>query len=155
MVPKVGNSPSPPRVEARNTTITVLSVSPSRDDHDSLERLLRSRRWKIHKALSLSSALAVLQETQIPVVVCERDLQPETWRDMMDHLTLLPQPPCLIVTSCLADDHLWAEVLNIGAYDVLAKPFDGTEVNLALRMAWLHWMDKQNLATQTQDGQYR
>jgi DNA-binding NtrC family response regulator len=38
----------------------------------------------------------------------------------------------------LADEHLWAEALNLGAYDVLAKPFDPTEVVRTLSQAWLH-----------------
>jgi len=40
---------------------------------------------------------------------------------MLDHLTLLPQPAYLIVSSRLGDNHLWAEALNIGGYDVLAN----------------------------------
>ena len=31
--------------------------------------------------------------------------------------------PLVIVASHLADDQLWAEALNLGAHDVLAKPF--------------------------------
>jgi FixJ family two-component response regulator len=57
----------------------------------------------------------------------------------MDHLTMLPQPPYLIVTSRLADDDLWAEALNIGAFDVLAKPLGRTEVTRVLSSAWQHW----------------
>ncbi|MCL5744434.1 MAG: hypothetical protein M1541_11000 [Acidobacteria bacterium] len=33
-----------------------------------------------------------------------------------------------IVTSRLADDALWAEVLNVDGYDLLLKPFRGEEV---------------------------
>ena len=33
-----------------------------------------------------------------------------------------------IVTSRLADDALWAEVLNVGGYDLLLKPFRAEEV---------------------------
>jgi DNA-binding response OmpR family regulator len=36
--------------------------------------------------------------------------------------------PVLVVTSNVADESLWAEVLNLGGYDVLAQPFDGEEV---------------------------
>jgi len=32
------------------------------------------------------------------------------------------------VADRLADDRLWAEVLNLGAYDLLIKPFDTQEV---------------------------
>ena len=37
-------------------------------------------------------------------------------------------PPMFIVTSRLADDALWAEVLNVGGYDLLLKPFRAEEV---------------------------
>jgi FixJ family two-component response regulator len=45
----------------------------------------------------------------------------------------------VIVTSRLGDDHLWAEVLNLGGYDVLAKPLDGSELFRALSSAWRNW----------------
>ena len=43
------------------------------------------------------------------------------------------------MTSRAADERLWAEALNLGAYDVLAKPFDRTEVMRVVSMAWMHW----------------
>jgi DNA-binding NtrC family response regulator len=135
-----------PKIATGDKTITVLSVSPSQDDHDTLQRLLYGCKLKIHKTLSLSSAVALLQKTQISVVVCEQDLLPGTWKDLLAHLTLLPQPPCLIVTSRLADDCLWAEALNIGAYDVLAKPFDCNEVLRSVSLACLHWNQQQHQA---------
>ena len=46
----------------------------------------------------------------------------------------------LIVTSRLADDRLWAEALNLGAYDVLAKPFERMELVRSVSSAWLHWL---------------
>ena len=58
---------------------------------------------------------------EIGVVICERDLSPGSWVDMLKEGRLLPNAPSLIVTSRLADDKLWAEALNLGAYDVLAK----------------------------------
>lgn len=133
-----------PEIEIGDTTITVLSVSPSDDDHDALERLLNRRKWQIRKASTFSSAVALLREVQISVVVCERDLDAGTWKDLLDHLALLPQPPYLIVTSRLADDYLWAEALNIGAYDVLAKPFDHNEVLRSVSLACRHWSGQQH-----------
>jgi DNA-binding response OmpR family regulator len=138
-----------PEIETGDATITVLSVSPLQDDHDALEWLLNRRQWQIRKAFTFSSAVALLQKTRVSVVVCERDLEPGTWRDMMDHLRLLPQPPYLIVTSRLADECLWAEALNVGAYDVLAKPFDDTEVLRSLSLACLHRNDQHGAAIQS------
>jgi FixJ family two-component response regulator len=54
----------------------------------------------------------------------------------------MPAPPLLVVTSKNADDALWAEALNLGAYDVLSKPFDKTEVMRIISLAWLHWKEQ-------------
>jgi len=64
--------------------------------------------------------------------------------DVLEQLRLLPDPPFVVVTSRLADERLWAEALNRGAYDVLAKPFDGTEVIRTISSAWLHWCENQD-----------
>ena len=126
---------------------TVLSVSPIPDDHISLKQIIHysewgvhpGSRWELNESLTLTSAVSVLRQQQIPVVICERDLQPGTWREMLEHVGCLPSPPLLIVTSRLADERLWAEALNLGAYDVLAKPFDKREVIRTVTSAWLHW----------------
>jgi DNA-binding response OmpR family regulator len=41
----------------------------------------------------------------------------------------------LVVTSRMADEALWAEVLNMGGYDVLAQPLDTEEVTRVIGAA--------------------
>jgi hypothetical protein len=36
---------------------------------------------------------------------------------------------------------LWAEVLNLGGYDLLMKPFEEAEVYRVVGLAWLFWKD--------------
>ena len=43
------------------------------------------------------------------------------WKKVLSDLRRFAHPPQLIVTSRTADDYLWAEVLNIGGYDVLPQ----------------------------------
>lgn len=117
----------------------VLSVSPNQDDHDALERFLCRSKCIIYQAHTLASGVATLRKNWVPLVVCERDLSPGSWKEMLEQITLLAKPPYLIVTSCLADERLWAEALNLGAYDVLPKPFEATEVERIVGSAWLHW----------------
>ena len=87
----------------------------------------------------MPAALSILGQHDISVVVCEGDLMPGKWTDVLKAINDLPHPPSLIVTSRLADDHLWAEALNLGAWDVLAKPFDRREVVQGVKSAWQHW----------------
>jgi len=142
-------------VSAANHTgvVTLLSVGLIEEDHDSLEGILKFSKfdpapkceWKLNACHTLASALAALRKVRVPVVVCESDLQPGTWKEVLEELRTLPDPPFLIVTSRLADERLWAEALNLGAYDVLAKPFDGREVTRIVSMAWLRWKDRHGI----------
>ena len=54
---------------------------------------------------------------------------------------------CLIVASRLADEGLWAEAMNLGAYDVLAKPFERKELVRSVSLAWLHWRHQHDVPT--------
>jgi DNA-binding NtrC family response regulator len=120
----------------------VLSLSPIEDDHNSLERIFSAFRWTMHRALTLPSAMSFLAERHAPVVICERDLAPGTWKDMLDGAVAMPQSPYVIVTSRLADEHLWTEALTVGAYDVLAKPFEREEVIRIVSLASRSWHDR-------------
>jgi FixJ family two-component response regulator len=64
------------------------------------------------------------------------------WQDILSSVTDADNPPCLIVSSNLADERLWAEVLNEGGYDLLPKPFESKEVTRVISLAWLHWKNQ-------------
>jgi DNA-binding NtrC family response regulator len=83
--------------------------------------------------------MAVLQQTRIPILLSDSDLTPGSWRDLLAETATLPDPPLVIVSSRIVDEEKWAEALNLGAYDVLAKPFNAEEVIRVLSSAWLHW----------------
>jgi DNA-binding NtrC family response regulator len=117
----------------------VLLVSPYPDDHFVLPELLADSNWEWHKSHGCREALDLLQTKAFTVVICERDQPDGCWRDLLDAGAKLTPPPSLIVCSRLADEHLWAEVLNLGGYDVLAKPFDHEEVSRVTFGAWHSW----------------
>ena len=122
-----------------HTPVTVLSVSPFVEDHEALTHILRPYSWTLHRASTLAAATKFLPRHPISLVVGERDLPPHTWRDLLAEVGVLLSKPLLIVASHQADDYLWAEALNLGAYGVLAKPFDVVEVRRTLSSAALNW----------------
>jgi len=127
-----------PAVETEGAIVSVLLVSPFWDDQEALEQFLRPLQWRIYRAPTLKSAMAVIESERPPLVLCERDLGQDTWEDVLAQTALMPHSPLIIVTSRLADEHLWAKALNLGAYDVLAKPFDPMEIIRILSLAWVH-----------------
>jgi DNA-binding NtrC family response regulator len=134
-------------------TITVLSFSPAENDHAVLEQTFREStltlypncRLALQACPSLGATLAALRERRIPIVLCDRDGQPDAWRDILQASRDLAAPPCVIVTSQLADDREWSELLNAGAFDLLAKPFDKSNVIRIIHSAWVHWQSRYGL----------
>jgi CheY-like chemotaxis protein len=135
-------------------TVAVLSHSGSENDHAVLARAFRDSsltlypncRLTLQPSPTLASTLALLRTHRIPIVLCDDDACPEAWREILRACKLLPAPPCVIVTSRLAGDRLWMELLNEGAFDLLSKPFDPPNVMRIIHSAWVHWQNRYGLA---------
>jgi DNA-binding NtrC family response regulator len=131
----------PPVIDTGNVKMNLLVVSPSDTDHTTLRQILSPKKWVVSAATTLRSAQQQLRTAmeRIPLVLCECDLSPGTWRELVDQLARMEDAPLLIVSSRHADERLWAEALNVGAFDVLAKPFEAGEVSRVLTSAWVRW----------------
>ena len=116
-----------------NSTLLIVSQSP--DTPAALSAMLKPKDWKVHQVHTCGEAIARLNLDSIAVVVCDSGLPDGSWRDMLVYTAYAPKGPALIVTSRAADEALWAEVLNLGGYDVLAQPFDQIEVTRVISAA--------------------
>jgi DNA-binding NtrC family response regulator len=134
--------------------VTVVSIGPMDAQESALAELLSESewalcpgtRWILESCSHLPAALPVLQEGNVSIVLYDKESEHSRWTETLDFLLRLPNAPYVIVTSRLADDRLWSEALNLGAYDVLAKPFDRTELVRTLSLAWLRWEGRRKPA---------
>jgi DNA-binding NtrC family response regulator len=124
-------------ISPTNPNLGILSVSAAPEDHTIVRQSVSGISCSLQTAEDCRSALEHLGNRRIAVVVCERELPDGTWRDILEHLGSAPGRPLLIVISRVADDRLWAEVLNMGGYDVLAKPLNAEEARHVLMTACL------------------
>lgn len=125
--------------------IPVLVVSETEADHTVLCQIL-VRWWRPERARSCGEAAKWLHRNEAAVVICERTLPDGDWKVVLDLLNTMPAPPSLIVTSRLPDEAFWAEVLNLGAWDVLGKPFVTEEVVRVVHGAWFSWKARRDRA---------
>jgi len=125
------------------STTTILLVSHMAEDHIYLRRLLERARWETLEAYCCQEAVAAIAERDPDVILCEASLPDGNWKELLEALSRRLNPPYLIVTSRLADEYLWAEVLNLGGNDVLAKPFDAEEVCRVVELAREHHRERQ------------
>lgn len=121
--------------------IAVLAVSPRDEDHRALRAAFAHTAWTLFTAGTIGDALDLLRRHKPPVILCELELPDGKWTDLQDALASSGRAPSLVVTSRNTDESLWAEVLNRGGYDVLARPFNLGELVRVVSLAWHHWHD--------------
>ena len=119
--------------------ISILLVTPYPEDENALHNILHHGAWSISRCDCASKAMAQVRVILPAIVICESDLADGSWKTVLAACESTPNPPLLLVTSKNADEVLWAEVLNLGGYDVLLKPFDRGEVTRVIGMAWRQW----------------
>lgn len=124
---------------------SVLAIDSVESDRQILENIVRGS-CRVAHASSAGAALQSLRKSRYAVVLCDTDLPRGSWQQVLQATFPSFGGPLLIVTSRLADETLWAEALNLGAWDVLAKPFDAQEVTRVLSFA-LHQWHLRNSAT--------
>lgn len=124
------------------TTLNAMAILPSQEDRLRLSEIFQHSRWHLDLSRCLSDARNMLNEAHIGVVLTDCDLPDGGWKDVLRELSRRKPAPPLIVVSRLADERLWAEVLNLCGYDVLATPFRPDEVLWSISSAWRRWRDQ-------------
>lgn len=127
-------------VKERIPATELLSASLYEQDHAWLEAVLDNAEWVISTASSIVATIALLRFGRAAVVICDEELG---WKDVLQAILAQDSPPYLIVSSRTGDEHLWAEALNLGAYDVLIKPFQVAEVCRVIESASRRWHDRR------------
>jgi DNA-binding NtrC family response regulator len=112
----------------------------STNESASLRHILNGDNWALRFAGTFPEAQAALGATPFGVVICGGRFEDgHGWKDILNGIHQMVNPPQLIVAHRLADEALWAEVLNLGCYDLLVTPFDAEEVRRIVHMAWGSW----------------
>src|ERR1043166_8747434 len=96
--------------------VIVLTVSPFPEDYRSLRDIFAQSKSRIYRSDCRAEAIRILQQGAISVVICECELPDGNWKDLLADTRCMQDEPLLIVGTRLADDRLWAEVLNLGGY---------------------------------------
>ena len=129
--------------ERSSERVSLLAVLTYPEDRDSLRGILSHSNWKLNIAKTYEEARAALERAEAGAVVSECRLPGGFgWRDILRLTEAIENAPPVIVTDSIADERLWAEVLNERGYDVLVKPFDRDEVFRIIGHAWRSWKDR-------------
>lgn len=113
----------------------ILFVSPSAGDAGVVAEMLNPLSIPLEHAPDLRLARVKLDAERFGVILTESRLPDGTWQDILDLVDEEKLAAAVVVTHPFADVRLWADVLDMGAYDLLPQPFCCAEVQRILSNA--------------------
>lgn len=131
--------PSPAEtMPAQHSGIVGVSfVSPWKEDVARLHEIFDRTRWTLYHARDYREAASQLRTLPVPIVIADAHIPPPgSWRDLLRVSTPVGQPR-VIVAAREPDDWFYNEVLVLGGYDILVKPFVQADVIHLVSIAWL------------------
>lgn len=118
----------------------ITSLLVSGDCADALAcHVLTAHGLRLAHVATVAAAIDHLLLHAPAVILCERDLPDGDWLDVLAACKRLKAEPRLIVLDRSADESLWCRVLELGGFDVLAKPLRDDDAAAAVTSAVRHW----------------
>ena len=108
--------------------------------------LFRYFNWRMRQFQTCRQVLAFLRQNPIPLIISWSEMPDGNWRDLLRQLMLLTRPPLLAVSYQPTGRYFWSEVISLGGYDVLVKPFGVPDIFRMLSLAWETWKDRNRSA---------
>ena len=116
--------------------VRLLAITRGADEKAALVRIAADLRWKLTIAASTDEAIQLLGDEPLPLVICDRDLPDEDWRQAVARIAGRRDVLCVVLASAVVDDYLWDEVIKQRGYDVVNKPFEADQLRRAATFAW-------------------
>ena len=112
----------------------ILVVMPSQR-RIGLLPILEQAGMEVYVAGNFRDAQKKLSEQSYDLLFVDAELPDGSWQHLLPTIIESGKNCEVIVCARLADEHLWAEVLQCGVYDLIPEPYDEREVARIARCA--------------------
>ena len=115
----------------------IAFVSKSEADCRTLRQVAGALSQSVVSCADVQQARMAIRLHAPNIVLCEAQVRGSgNWQELLEEAQTAES--LLLVVSRQADERLWAEVLNLGGFDVLALPFQSDELKRVLSSALRH-----------------
>lgn len=129
---------APQRTKLSDPGFSCVYLATSAREAELVSSLVESERIRIFHADSLKDGASKLKLTRSRVLLTNTKFRDGNWKVALEMSMRLRPQAALVVASRLADDELWLGVLELGAYDLILKPFRAADLCRVLQNAYLH-----------------
>jgi len=117
---------------------TLVYAGP-RKSSETLRRIVQKAGWHFRWSTRWRDALAVAVRVRATVFIYDRDANPCEWSEALEDALNTTIAPAFLMSSRLADESMWAELLVQSGFDLLLTPFDPEEVLRTIESAHRRW----------------
>lgn len=121
---------------------SLLAVLPPVGDARPLFALAASHGWDLTVVHDPAEALSKVGARTFPVILLDRDVQEDDWRNWVRSFAQLRPTPSVILISSVSDHYLFEELVKQGGFDVIAKPLAADELQRVTRLAFAFWKNR-------------
>jgi DNA-binding NtrC family response regulator len=119
-----------------------LLLSHNARNRANIRSALTACGWHVRECDAISRLPNVIGDSWEGVVVADYGLPDGTWRNALLLIRTLSPASEVVVASHIADERMWAEVLNLGAFDLLPAPAEQRELLRVAESAWREYTRK-------------
>ena len=114
---------------------SALVATRCRSDAQIVSGVLSDAGLSVQIASAYREVISELNKCRFSVVFTDVHLRDGSWRDVLSQTADLVDAPRIVVLATDVDPVLWAEVVSLGAYDVLARPLRKDEIRHVAALA--------------------
>lgn len=129
-----------------------MLLSHSDQERSPLRGVFADAGWAVYEGEYLADLVDQVYRGWKGVVISDFALPDASWRKILSSI----RSGCeLIVTSHIADDRMWSELLDAGAFDLFAYPLDTVEMLRVVGAAWRQAISMGSPAGRSQALRFR
>ena len=121
------------------------------DDEKSLCQVLeiafRKKGHLVETVLNGQSAKKKIESQVYDLIISDIRMPDLTGIELLEYARETHNPAAFILITAVPSMSTAITALNLGAYDVLAKPFERKELIRSVSLAWLNWHHRRGCAT--------
>jgi DNA-binding NtrC family response regulator len=129
-------------------TVTALLIFHHTEPYNELEAALEKLAVRTGRARTLAEACHVLSTVNLPLLVfTESELPDGNWADVVSLSSRASSPVSVIVMGQGIDTKLYVSVIEAGAFDFMAPPFEALDLAHVVRCAADNALMRRQAAT--------
>jgi DNA-binding NtrC family response regulator len=129
-------------------TVTALLIFHRTEPYNDLEAALEKLAVRVGRARTLAEACHALSRVNLPLLVfTESELPDGNWADVVSLTARASSPVSVIVMGQEIDTKLYVSVIEGGAFDFMAPPFEALDLAHVVHCAADNAMARRQAAT--------